>query len=55
LGTSLEPHFMMNYFSEYEIAVVQHKIIIEGKLIARRIDESEPQAIDTVTNEATLE
>jgi len=46
---------MMNYFSDDEIAVVQHKIIIKGKLIDRRIYESEPQTIDTVTNEATLE
>ena len=40
LATSLDPCFMLNYFSEDEIAIVQEKIINEGKLIARRIDES---------------
>ena len=55
LATSLDPRFMLNYFSEDEIAIVQEKIINEGKLIARRIDESVPPEVDTTTKEGTLE
>ena len=55
LATSLDPYFMLNYFSEDEIAIVQEKIINEGKLIARRIDESVPPEVDTATKEGTLE
>ena len=55
LACSLDPRFMMNYFSEDEIAIVRYKITNEGKLIARRIDESVPQAVDAAAEEATLE
>jgi len=39
----------------YSCACVSRIIFVLRKLIARRIDESEPQAIDTDTNETTLE
>lgn len=53
LASCLDPRFMMNYFSEDEIAVVQHKIVNEGKLVARRMDES-AAVVDITTEEATV-
>ena len=42
---------MMNYLSEEEIAIIRCKIIDEGKLIQRRIDESIPTAAHQDTEE----
>ena len=55
LACSLDPRFMMKYFSEDESDFVRHKITSEGKLITRRTDESVPPAIDVATEEATPE
>jgi len=42
---------MMNYLSEEEIAIIRCKIIDEGKLMQRRIDESMPTAAHQDTEE----
>lgn len=57
IACSLDPRFIMNYFSEDEIAIVRYKITNEGKNIARRIDESlsVPPAVDAAIKEAALE
>ena len=55
LACSLDPRFMMKYFSENKSYFLRHKITSEGKLIAKRIDESVPPAIDVATEEATPE
>ena len=55
LACSLDPRFMMKYFSENKSYFLRHKITSEGKLIARRIDESVPPAIDVAMEEATPE
>ena len=51
MACSLDPRFMMNYLSEEEIAIIRCKIIDEGKLIQRRIDESMPTAAHQDTEE----
>ena len=42
MAATLDPRFMMNYCSEEEQAIVQPRILAEGKFVARRIDESHP-------------
>ena len=45
----------MNYCSEEEQAIVQPRILAEGKLVARRIDESHPPSEYGETTKGTLQ
>ena len=55
MAATLDPRFMMNYCSEEEQAIVQPRILAEGKLVARRIDESHPPLEYGETTKGTLQ
>ena len=44
ISACLDPRFMLNYGTEEEITFVRQKIVEEGKIIARRLEETAPHS-----------
>ena len=52
IATCLDPRFMLNYCTEEEATFVQQRVVEEGKLIARRLEEDIPASL-TQSSEST--